>query len=453
MPVRQSRLVSVLAAAVAAVAVAVLLAAAAPLVGLPSVLPWGRGRADAEEPALPPGSAVALAPGRRDTLRLPSDVVVSLRVQAVEAKKSTEPRTLHLRGKLALDANHLSRVHARFPGEVIQIEAGPDGRPLRTGDTVKPDQLLAVIWSKELGEKKSELLDALSQLRLDQSQLAGLKKYADSIPPVRLLEAERAVEADLIAADRAERTLRSWRLTDEEIAAVKKRAERVRGRGGRPSLGQDSDWARLDVRARLGGTIVERNVAVGDIVDTSLDLFKIADLSRLVVWADVYEEDLPALLATPPAERRWVVRLKADPDAPPLKGTIEQIGEVIDPNQHTALAMGLVDNPGRRLRAGQFVTATVTLPPPPDEVVLPASVLIEDGRSSIVFVQEDPARTDYTMRHVAVGRRLPGQITLKSRLTPEQERLGLKPVRPGELVVRGGVIELKQALDELQAGK
>ena len=38
-----------------------------------------------------------------------------------------------------------------------------------------------------------------------------------------------------------------------------------------------------------------------------------------------------------------------------LAGTIDEIGYMIDPNQHTAIIKGYVDNPGKRIRAGQYV--------------------------------------------------------------------------------------------------
>src|SRR5262249_52499021 len=157
----------------------------------------------------------------------------------------------------------------------------------------------------------------------------------------------------------------------------------------------EKDWAKVEVRARFPGTILEKNVAEGDIVDTATDLFKVADLSRLAVWADAYEDDLPALLAPltpaplPPGERgrgegqrRCPIRLKADPEVPAQEGEFSHISDVIDPTQHTALVTGHVDNRDGRLRAGQFITATVELPAAPDEVVLPAGAVIQDGRSS-----------------------------------------------------------------------
>src|SRR5207248_642486 len=124
-----------------------------------------------------------------------------------------------------------ARVHARFAGEVVEIgsavdaegERTPSGptltRPLRYGDHVEKGQLLAIVWSKDLGEKKSELIDAVSRLHADREVLRGVQElYEKGSTSVRSLrDAERNVEADEIALGRAERTLRSWRLTDEEI--------------------------------------------------------------------------------------------------------------------------------------------------------------------------------------------------------------------------------------------
>ena len=90
------------------------------------------------------------------------------------------------------------------------------------GDRVSKDQLLAVVWSRELGEKKSELVDGLSQLRVDEETLARLTATSKdgAIPERSLREAERHVEADRIAVARTLRTLETWRVPQEEIDAA-----------------------------------------------------------------------------------------------------------------------------------------------------------------------------------------------------------------------------------------
>src|SRR5262245_62165354 len=76
------------------------------------------------EPPPSPNPSVAMTElvlGRPDTLRLPADVARRLGVQTAKVEKATRPRLLTLAGSLALDANRLARVHARFGGEVVEI--------------------------------------------------------------------------------------------------------------------------------------------------------------------------------------------------------------------------------------------------------------------------------------------------------------------------------------------
>jgi cobalt-zinc-cadmium efflux system membrane fusion protein len=316
---------------------------------------------------------------------------------------------------------------------------------------VELGQILAILWSSELGEKKSEYVDSLARLRLEQETLTRLEGlYKDmAITERNLREARHNVEADEIAVARAERTLRTWRLTDEEIGAIRSEAELIRTRKASHDSPVEKSWARVELRAPLAGTVLEKNLAIGDIVDTAADLFKIADLSQLRVWAHVYEEDLPTLLALP-KPIRWTIRLKSDPAAAPLVGQIEKIGDIIDPNQHTALVIGQVDNPDGRMRAGQFVTARVELPPTSGEVEVPVTAVLDDGEETVVFVQPDPRQPIFVMRRGTLLRRIGPNAYVRGRALSPGAPTDLS-IRPGDLVVSSGAIELKSALVQLQA--
>ena len=94
---------------------------------------------------------------------------------------------------------------------------------------------------------------------------------------------------------------------------------------------------------------------------------------------------------------------------------------MIDPNQHTAVIKGYVENPGKRIRAGQYVTATVNIPPPDDVVEIPADALVEDGRQSLVFVQPDAAKHEFTMRRVQVTHRFERTVFVReTRRSPRK---------------------------------
>lgn len=402
-------------------------------------------------PAQPePGAAAKLRRDGPDALVMPADVVRATGLQTVVVGDRCRPERLApLPGTLALDGDAVARARTRFPGEVVSVGADPPTGPPsalpvpvpRVGDRVSKGDLLAVVWSKDLGEKKSELVDAASRLRADEAVLTRLKEgeRAGSIPPRSVWDAERAVEADRVALDRAERTLRVWRLTDAEVAEVRAEAEKLRDADGRRP--DATRWARVEVRAPRDGVIVEKNVAVGDIVDTTADLFKIADLSRLAVWAHVYEDDLPRLTGLPKPVK-WTVTLPSRPGVS-FPGTLEQVSAVIDPNQHTALVTGHVENRAGELRVGQFVTVLVELPPPAGEVELPAEAVVEDGKESVVFVQPDAGRPRFVRTRVEVARRFRDGACVKAG----------GGVKPGDRVVTAGALLLHEAMEQLPPAK
>ena len=363
------------------------------------------------------------------------------------ASAATRPITLPpFHGVLALDSDRLSRVNSRFAGEVVEMgQPSPSKGELafRVGDQVHAGDLLAVVWSKELGEKKSELVDALAKLRAEELLLKRLRHlYESGAGPERSVrDSERNVQAARVDVAKAERTLRTWRLTDADLKAIQAEADRIIALDRRPA--PSPDWARVELRAPRDGVILEKNIAIGDLVDPTSTVFRIGDLSQLAVWAHVYEEDLMLLQALP-QPIRWTVALPSRGGAT-FSGTLGKIGAVIDPAQHTALVSGRVENLRGDLKAGQFVTVTIELPAPTREVELPAAAVVEDGRESAVFVQPDPGVQRYQRRPVKVLRRFRDVIYVRAEETG---------VQPGDRVVTAGALLLLNAMDQLPpAGK
>jgi len=406
-------------------------------------------------------TSLKLVRGSSDTLELSKDLVQSLGVRTAQVERAQSRDQLKLSGSLFLDSNRMVRVHARFPGEVVsighhqndeQVEAKGKSRPIRLGDRVTRNQLLAVIWSKDVGEKKSDLVNALSKLYLDDAQLKSLRSLGrDVIAERQVREAEREREATIIEVDRLERTLRSWRLTEAEINVVRAEAENIHRGNVVSDVEVDKSWAEIEVRSPIDGIVLEKNIVAGDIVDTSLDLFKIADLSVLGVMANVYEDDLAALDTLSPQDRHWTVMLKSQQNAPGISGTFDLIGNIVDPNQHTAAVMGWLENKDGRLRAGQFITATVDLPAAAGEVVVPDSALVQDGTDCHVFVASDSKGTEVRRRRVALVGRGHDVVFIRSQPCAEESTKGCTALEPGEWVVTAGSIELDGALQSVLA--
>jgi cobalt-zinc-cadmium efflux system membrane fusion protein len=298
---------------------------------------------------------------------------------------------------------------------------------------VQKGQLLAVVWSRDLGAIKSQLVDALTNLRTDEETLRRVEELfrqnGSSERTVR--DARQKVQSDKNAVATAERSLKTARLTDEEIAAVRTEAAHL---VDTPTASMDlGDWARVELRAPRDGVILEMNVSDGLMVDTSTDLFKIADLSSLAVWAHVYEDDLPALLSLPrPIQCKLTV-----PGRPggPLTAWLDQIGSVVDPNQNTALVSGRVENPTGDLKIGQFVTIRISVPPPADALEIPTAAVVEDGNRSVVFVRK--SETECSRVTVHVLRRTHDRVFVRA------DSAGLSP---GDPVVTTGALLLSEVM-------
>ncbi len=405
--------------------------------------------------AAPHAPRVEIVAGQPDTIRFSDEAFQTLAIRTVAVKPAPPPDPLRLAGTLQLDPNRLVRVHSRFTGELVSIgTVGENGsaRPLQYLDKVKKGDVMAVVWSKEIGEKKSELVDAISKLASDEKVLKAYESVLEgAIPKKTIVEQRRNVEADVIAVAKAERTLRSWRLTEAEMDAVYREADEVRKR--QTDTTDDKTWAELEIKAPIDGLIVEKNFNEGSMVDPDDDLFVIADVSQLRVFAKVYEEDLPALRKLEPAERKWLVDLKSDPHDKPREGTFDLIGTIIDPDDHTGVVMGWLDNSRENLAANQFITATVQLPADPHLVTIPSTALIEQGDASYVFVETNAERHEFTRRKVDVKRRWRKSVYVcrAADETIDANGCGADSLKVGERVISAGVLEFSADLDALKS--
>jgi cobalt-zinc-cadmium efflux system membrane fusion protein len=391
-----------------------------------------------------------------DTLSLPQSTVRGMRLEARPAKINTQPQTLRMTGQIMLDPNRLVHVSARFSGEVVEVapKSADDKTALRAGDRVHKGQVLAILWSKEIGEKKSDLVDALSQKALDEALYNNLKSLEKTggVSKRTIEEKGRDYDQDRIQVDRIMRTLRSWRVGEDEITECEDEADRIRQHAdpaasdGKNKLDRsrlDADWAKVDIISPIDGVIMEKNLTVGDIVNTNDDLFKIADLGRLMVMANIFEEDISQLVNLPDSKKIWEVRTGSKNAAPIYTGRIESVGNVIDPNQHTAIVQGWIENPCCDLRVGQFVETVIELPVPVDRIAVPVSGVIDDGARKYVFVALNDDLTSVQRREIKLERRSTSLAILSNE--PPQG------VQVNERVLTRGVMELASVLAELQS--
>jgi cobalt-zinc-cadmium efflux system membrane fusion protein len=287
-----------------------------------------------------------------------SNVVEVSRPEAfplIQAATHTLAQELAVNGSIAPDVNRSVAVNALSGGHVAEIN-------VRLGDTVKKGQVLLKIHSPDL----ANAVVALKQARADQ--LLAQQQYDRT----KLLYDAGAVMAlkDLQAAENA--------LTDArfntENAVTQVHLLHADPRNPSPFI---------ELRAPLSGVIVEQNITQGasaKSLDATPNLFTIADLSRVWLLCDVYENSLAQVHLGDMAQ----IRLNAYPNHP-LQGRVTNIFSLLDPATRSTKVRIELDNKEGLLRPGMFATAVFVSQDTIPRVVVPATAIFRLHDKDWVF--------------------------------------------------------------------
>lgn len=298
---------------------------------------------------------------------------------------------LRVNGVVAPDVARTVPVLSLAGGRAVDIRA-------RLGDDVKKGQVLVTISSPDIAQAFSDYQKFQADELLAHQQLVRSQALYDK---------GAIAQRDLEAAENAENKAK----TD-----VQNGLERLR------ILGADLNHPSpvIEVRAPVSGTVVEQNVVGGTAVrsiDNSPNLFTIADLSRVWVLCDVYENNLSQVHLGDSAE----VRLNAYPERV-LKGRVGNISRVLDPATRTAKVRLELDNPGGIMRSGMFAAATFRSQGERPVAVVPSTAILRLHDKDWVFRSEGGGK--FRRTHVEAG-----------AVTPDNSQEVLGGLSPSDQVV------------------
>jgi cobalt-zinc-cadmium efflux system membrane fusion protein len=290
---------------------------------------------------------------------------------------------------VAPDVNRTIPVNALSGGRVEAVH-------VTLGDQVRKGQSLVTIRSPDLSAALSDHDKAVADEVMAQKQLDRARS---------LLEHGVIAQKDVEVADDAELRARAdLRATDE----------RVRLLGGDPAKATPV----VELTSPVDGTIIEQNIAPGaglKSLDNAPNLFTIADLSRVWVLCDVYENELSRAQLGQVAR----IRLNAFPDERHA-GRIANISQVLDPATRTAKVRIELDNADRSMRPGMFAVAELESSASHDRLVVPATALVQLHDADWVFVRVAPGT--YRRVQVRAGGQLDGGLQeILAGLAPGQE--------------------------------
>ncbi len=274
-------------------------------------------------------------------------------------------------------------------GRVVDIRA-------RLDDNVKKGQLLLKVQSPDITNAFDTYLKAANDEQLaSKAYLRSQDLYQHGAISQAMLEqaedTEKDAKADVTAAEEQLKTL---------------------------GVDKDHPSSVVNVYAPIDGVIIAQNVttasAAGVGLSGSATAYTIADLSRVWVVCDVYENDIPKLQVGQEAK----IAINAYPDRP-LTGRVSDIGPILDPSLRTAKVRIEVANPGF-LKLGMFATATFTARTKETHAVVTADAVLHLHDRDWVFVPAGDSQFKRTEVHA--GQMLSGnRQEILSGLDPGQQ--------------------------------
>jgi cobalt-zinc-cadmium efflux system membrane fusion protein len=285
--------------------------------------------------------------------------------------------SLELVGAVEFDPDAVADVGGRIPGRITNLM-------VTVGDEVREGERLLELESNDLGEALAAYLSAQANLIAAQNQAkretALAEKQLSSAPMVESARANaQALKAEVAGT---EQRLLAMGLTRAELNRL--------GKGEGPR--------RITLRAPISGEVVERHAVLGQVVDPTHPILRLADLRRLWVELALFERDLAHVHEGDATE----IRSETYPDRK-FVGKVAHVNATVDEDTRTAKVRIEVPNPERLLRPGQFVHARVEMRRQTEPVLaIPRNAVLQiDGEPS-AFVALGQGR--YLARPVEVGR-------------------------------------------------
>jgi multidrug efflux pump subunit AcrA (membrane-fusion protein) len=347
-----------------------------------------------------------------DVVSLSEDAVRRIGLRIVSVEEREVPVEIAVSGRVMPNADRTVRVASYIAGIVTECCKS-------VGDQVGRGETLTVLHTHQTHDLLAEYRTAVAEFRASQSEweLAGEAFRRES----RLLDLKVGSVARVQAAEnaltRAESAVESADATVEAAIAhleylVHEVPAAIRNRESGPV--PDFDVA---VRAPIAGTIISRAITQGDVVTPTAELYRISDLSRLWVIAQVPEERLAELSVGMEAS----VRVRAYPDRT-FQGSVARIASNLDPETRTVQLRCEVENSDVALKTGMYASIVLRANVSQPTLVVPESAVQYLGEDAFVFLPRGNGR--FQKRPITVGRSVNSTVEVLTGLSVRDQVVG-----------------------------
>jgi Cu(I)/Ag(I) efflux system membrane fusion protein len=256
-------------------------------------------------------------------------------IGVVFAKVERRPLSLSLRasGRVEVDETQMHDVVLKYDAYVEKLLVN------QTGQRVMAGQSLLVLYSPDLLSSERDYLVAAKSGTLPGS--------------------EQLVRA-------AEERLKLWGLSNAQIAELRKRG---------------TAEPRVTIRSPADGTVLEKNVVAGTKATAGNALYRIGNLGRIWVLADLFESDAPYVRTGLPATMTLPYAGGVS-----WQGTVQFVYPTVDEKTRSLRARLAFPNARLALKPGMFADVKIEVPLG-TRLALPDNALLASGEHRYAFVK------------------------------------------------------------------
>src|SRR5712692_8850270 len=300
-------------------------------------------------------------------------------------------------GKILVTEDRVANIGPVHGGRLVRLYAGQ-------GTNVRKGQKLADLESADIDQAEADYLKAIADYENARRTSAAEVKFAQAtydrtkvlyektITPGKNLQAaehdlevakasaESSVAGTRSALNAARRHLLILGLKQSDIDALKNKPDS-------PVL--------FSLTSPITGIVVERNATIGATVGSDANVFKIIDLSRVWIDANVFEKDLERVRRGQEVK----VLVTAFPESS-FSGRVILINSVVDPDTRSVKVRTEVPNPDGQLKPDMFANVQIITDLHRASISIPQSAVLKDGEKTVVFVADG---NGYKKRQVTAG--------------------------------------------------
>lgn len=351
-------------------------------------------------------------------IELEDETAELMGVETEEAEEGDVEQTIATTGRVLVAPNAQAIVGAKVSGRVVRISAEP-------GQSVGAGQTVVVVDSPEVAELRGQLVEARAKLSIADAAVARVGRAESRAAAVqaknrmdlaeatlkrkqRLVEIGASPRSELDAADvdfrnaKAEYEYQSNIQVAREQLEAKGEAEAARATVARladqlSALGAapNAKGGQIALSSPVGGTVIAVTAAVGEAVTPDKALLTVMNLSNVIVEAELPESQA----ASVGPGRRLVARVPGVPDGA-VVGTVDSVGDMVDPAKRTVPVRARVTNSRALLRHEMGVEVQIAAGASKRAVTVPVSALVDEEGLKVVYVKEGER---YERRVVSVG--------------------------------------------------